>query len=84
MRVLLMWGSLAAIVVQNTSLILGACHSRTLQPRYLGSVAVFLTALLKAAAMLLGAGASLGRALPAAAREAHLTDGAVRAPPRLG
>ena len=71
MRVLLKWGSLAAIVVQNTSLILVACHSRTLQPRYLGSVAVFLTELLKAAAMLLGAGVSLGRALPAELRR-HL------------
>ena len=43
------WCSLLVIVVQNATLIVVACHSRTLPgPRYLGSVAVALTEVLKA------------------------------------
>lgn len=50
------WGSLSAVVLQNTAFLLVACYSRHEEgPAYLGSVAVLLTELLKAAISLLGA-----------------------------
>lgn len=55
--------SLLVIVIQNAALIVIACHSRRLPgPRYLGSVAVLFTELLKAAAVLSCGWCTSGRA----------------------
>jgi UDP-sugar transporter A1/2/3 len=56
------WCSLLVIVIQNAALIVIACYSRRLPgPRYLGSVAVLLTELLKAAVVLSCGWCTLGR-----------------------
>ena len=61
----LKWGSLLTITIQNAALIVLACYTRALPgPQYLGSVAVLLTELLKAAIILVCAVASSGADLP--------------------
>jgi len=63
------WASLATIVLQNSTLIVLACYSRTIPgPQYLGSVAVLLTECVKGAANMLGACASSRSMLPSELR----------------